>query len=123
MMKKLSLIFILVIFAVSADAAPFNNNPMKHKNMKTGVSYDNLTPDQKEKVMELRAELVNKESEINNRMRDLRSEMNKCMLSKEPDMKKFEQLQKEATKLRRERRVLKENYMNRIRKIIDQQPD
>lgn len=123
MMKKLSLIFILMIFVVSADAAPFNNNPMKHKNMKNGVSYEDLTPDQKEKVMELRAELVHKESRINNRMRDLRSEMNKCMLSKEPDMEKFKELQKEAVNLRRERRVLKENYMIRIRKIINQRPD
>jgi Spy/CpxP family protein refolding chaperone len=108
---------------ISIDSAPFKENQRKHKPMKNVALFENLTPDQKEKVMELRAELVNKESEINNRARDLRSEMNKCMLSKDPDMKKFEQLQKEAIKLRKERRVLKENYMNRIRKIIDQQSE
>ncbi|WP_319205242.1 hypothetical protein [uncultured Ilyobacter sp.] len=123
MIKKLSLLLIFMILVISIDSAPFKENQRKHKPMKNVALFENLTPDQKEKVMELRAELVNKESEINNRARDLRSEMNKCMLSKDPDMKKFEQLQKEAIKLRKERRVLKENYMNRIRKIIDQQSE
>ncbi|WP_320046281.1 hypothetical protein [uncultured Ilyobacter sp.] len=123
MIKKLSLIFIFIVSVISVDSAPLKGNQRKYKTIKNGTLYDDMSPDQKERVMELRAELVHKESKINNRMRDLRSEMNRCMLSKDPDMKKFEQLQKESLKLRKERKVLKEDYMNRIRKIVDQQSE
>jgi hypothetical protein len=121
MIKKLSLIFVFMIFVVSINAAPSKGNKEKNNMMKESVDFEDLSPDQKERMMELRAELLHKEASINNRMRDLRSEMNKCMLSKNPDMKKFDQMQKESVKLREERRVLKSDYMYRMHKIINQQ--
>ncbi|WP_372712610.1 Spy/CpxP family protein refolding chaperone [Ilyobacter sp.] len=121
MIKKLSLIFVFMIFVVSINAAPSKGNKGKNNMMKESVDFEDLSPDQKERMMELRAELLHKEASINNRMRDLRSEMNKCMLSKNPDMKKFDQMQKESVKLREERRVLKSDYMYRMHKIINQQ--
>ena len=121
MIKKLSLIFVFMIFVVSINAAPSKGNKGKNNMMKESLDFEDLSPDQKERMMELRAELLHKEASINNRMRDLRSEMNKCMLSKNPDMKKFDQMQKESVKLREERRVLKNDYMYRMHKIIDQQ--
>ncbi len=110
-----------MVFVISINAAPSKGNQKKYKTMKDSSLFENLNSDQKEHMMELRAELLRKEAHINNRLRDLRSEMNKCMLSKNPDMKNFEQLQKESNKLKNERRALKENYMHRMGKIMNQQ--
>ncbi len=123
MFRKISLFLILITFSIFLEAAPPKNKIGKRdKTINKYSVMEELNPDQRKEMMNLKALSMQEESKINDRLRYLRNEMNKCMLSENPDMKKFEKLQNESMMLKKERHKTREKYTSRMHKIMGQQP-
>jgi Spy/CpxP family protein refolding chaperone len=121
MLNKLILFFILISFTVSLEAASKEGKQKKIYMMKNSVMLENLTPEQKKQLMEIRAEALEEESKINNRLKILRKDMNECMLSKNPDMAKFKLLHEESNILMKQRQYYRKQYREKMEMIMKNQ--
>lgn len=121
MLNKLMILFILIGFTVSLEAAPKEGRQKTMYIIKNSKTLKNLTPAQKKQLMEIRAQSLEEETKINNRLRNLRKEMNECMLSDNPDMKKFKSLREETMRLRKKREGLRKKYRKKIDMVIKKQ--
>ncbi len=124
MKRVVFIIFILFSINIIAENTE-PNHMMKHHQrhyMKQMNDDLELTEEQRVELTYLRMEFMERERKINRRLREIRAQMNHCMMEKdEQDVERYRNLRDEREDLRRERRSLKEAYKENYIEIIKKQ--
>ncbi len=116
--KLIGIIALLLTLSLNLEAK--DSYHMNYQDMrKHHEFFEKLTPEQREKIMDLRAEFVHKEFHLSHEMRSLRVQLNSCMIGEEIDIDKYQELRKRAQKLRRERLQLRMKYRKQLSDIAD----
>lgn len=115
-MKVKKIIKIIAsLFILSLNLQANDSYHMNHQNMRTHhESFENLSPKQREKMMDLKAEFMHKEFHLNHEMRKLRMELNSCMTREEIDIDEYRELRERTLELKDQRKKLRIEY----RKLI-----
>lgn len=124
MKRVIFIIFILISINITAGMMEPQHMMKHHKRhyMKQMNDDMELTEEQREELMYLRMEFMERERSINRRLREIRGEMNHCMMVKEEqDIERYSNLRGEREELRRKRRRLKEEYKENYIEIIKKQ--
>ena len=82
-------------------------------------SFEDLTQEQNEMIMDLRGEFVQKEIEINRDIRRLRMERHRCMRREEIDLEEYQRIERESEKLKKERELLQRDYNKQVLDLIE----
>ena len=124
-MKKFFFIFILISINVLAN---MENSPQmmeKHHQktyMKKFHEDKNLSQEQRDEIMFLRMDFMNKDRSLNKSLKKLRRDMNHCMRSDNGDEdKEYKDLKREREKLRREKKTLIRNYKDAVSEVLKKQ--
>lgn len=118
MEKKINILVVFLILSLNLQAK--NNYTMNHQNMKKHHEFfENLTPEQRGEVMDLRAEYMHKESYLNHEMRRVRIDLNSCMTEEEIDVDEYRQLRGRAQELKELRKQLWMEHRNKMFDIAD----
>ena len=124
MKRVIFIMFILISINAVADMLEPPHMTKHHKRHYMQQMHDDreFTEEQREELMYLRMEFMERERSINRRLREIRGEMNHCMMVKEEqDIERYSNLRGEREQLRRERRRLKEAYKENYIEIIKKQ--
>ncbi len=124
MKRVILIIFIMISINAIADTAESPHMMKHHKRHYMKKMHDDreFTEEQREEIMYLRMEFMERERSINKRLREIRGDMNHCMMAKEDqDIERYDNLREEREELRRERRRLKEAYKKKYIEIIKKQ--
>lgn len=115
MKVKKTIKIIALLFILSLNLQANDSYHMNHQNMRTHQeSFENLSPKQREKVMNLKAEFMHKEFHLNHEMRKLRMELNSCMTKEEIDINEYRELRERAQELKDQRKKLRIEYKKLI---------
>lgn len=124
MKRVVFIVFILFYINIAAESTE-PNHMMKHHQrhyMKQMNDDMELTEEQRMELTYLRMRFMERERSINRRLREIRGQMNHCMMVKdEQDIDRYKNLRDEREELRRERRRLKEAYKENYIEIIKKQ--
>lgn len=125
MKRVIFIIFILISINIAAESTePHHMMKHHHKRHYMKQMHDDmeLTEEQREELTYLRMEFMERERGINRRLREIRGQMNHCMMVKDDqDIERYRNLKDEREYLRRERRRLKEAYKKNYIEIIKKQ--
>lgn len=124
MKRVIFIIFILFSINITAESTGSHHMMNHHKRhyMKQMNDDMELTEEQREELIYLRMEFMERERDINRRLREIRGQMNHCMMVKdEQDIERYKNLRDEREELRRKRRRLKETYKENYIEIIKKQ--
>jgi len=114
----------LISINITADMMEPPQRMKHHKKhyMKQMHGDKQLTEKQREEIMHLRMEFMERERTINRRLKQIRGNMNHCMIVKEEqDIERYRNLREEREELRREREKLKDSYREDYIEIIKKQ--
>lgn len=115
MKVKKTIKIIALLFILSLNLQANDSYHMNYQNMRTHHEpFENLSPKQRERVMNLKAEFMHKEFHLNHEMRKLRMELNSCMTREEIDIDEYHELRERAQELKDQRKKLRIEY----RKLI-----
>lgn len=103
MNKKIVVLFLFMLAFTNLQAGHNKRHQHRHENDK----LEGLTTEEREEVIDLQIELIQKESELNREIRKVRMEINRCSREKEIDMDKYSTLQNKAKMLRDDREELR----------------
>lgn len=118
-LKKIIYMIIIMLTLSYSLQAMGHRNMSQPSSMISDLSIENLTPEQNEKVMDLRGEFVQREIQINREIRMLRMELHGCMRREKIDLEDYQRIEKESQKLREERETLQIDYNKQILELIE----
>lgn len=118
-LKKITYMIIIMFTLSSALQGMEHNNISHSSSTTTNLLLENLTPEQNEKIMDLRGEFLQKEIELNRKMRMLRTEHHGCMTRKKIDMEEYQRIEKKSHELKVERILLQREYNKQVLKLIE----
>lgn len=112
MKKIITGIFLLLSF--TAAAKDENKHMSKHEQYE---QIENLSPEQKEKLLAIRREYFSELKVVQLRFRELRKEANHCMMNN--DEIRYEKIHDEMNELKLQREKLKISYRKKINAILE----
>lgn len=117
-LKKIISITI-VMLSLSATLQGMMHGDMSRTSSIVSDRYlENLTPEQNEKIMDLRGEFVQREIQLNREIRRLRMDMKGCMWGKNMDLEDYKRIERESELLKYERMSLQSEYNKQVLELI-----
>lgn len=124
-MKKLFFMFILISINVLANMESSSQMMERHHHKPYTKKFHedkNLSQEQKDEIMLLRMDFMNKDRSLNTSLKKLRKDMNHCMRRDSGDEdKEYEELKRERERLRREKKNLIRNYKDAVSEVLKKQ--
>ncbi len=108
-MKKIITAAFLLLSLTAAE------NESHHS--KKAEYIENLSTEQKEKLLSLKREYFSELKDIQIKFKELRKEANHCMMNN--DETKYEKIHDEMNKLKLERELLKQSYRVKVEKVLN----
>ncbi len=116
--KKIGIIIIMLTLSSTLQA--MMGHRMSHSNsIISEQSFEDLSQEQNEMIMDLRGEFVQKEIEINREIRRLRMEHHRCMRREEIDLEDYQRIEKDSKKLVEKRGLLQKEYNKQLQELIE----
>lgn len=109
MKKIITAAFILLSLTAAAEKESHHSKKAEY--------IENLSTEQKEKLLSLKREYFSELKDIQIRFKELRKEANHCMMNN--DETKYEKIHDEMNKLKLEREMLKQSYRVKIEKVLN----
>jgi len=116
--QKKFLIIIIMLTLFSTLQAMRNHHMPHSRSIIPEQSFEDLSHEQNEMIMDLRGEFVQKEIEINRKIRRLRMEHHRCMRREEIDLEDYQRIQRESKKLIEQRSSLQKEYNKQLLELI-----
>ena len=116
MKKIIFAIFLLLSVAVSAKNNSDENCSPNEREKRMHEHLENLSPEQKEKLLAIRREYFSELKIVQEKFRELRKEANHCMMNN--DEVKYEEIHDKMNELKMQREQIKQSYKTKINKVI-----
>lgn len=111
---------IIIMLTLSSTLQAMKNHHMSHsRSIIPEQSFEDLSQEQNEMIMDLRGEYVQKEIEINREIRRLRMEHHRCMRMEEIDLEDYQRIERESKKLIEQRSSLQKEYNKQVLELIE----
>ncbi len=116
MKKIVVIIFIMLINILFATTIEYVYVFDPLIDLKEKGKLDSLSIEQKEKILILKKEYFLELKEIQEKVKDLRTEANESMINN--DEKKYEEIHDKMNELKLKKELVKENYKKKIKEIL-----
>lgn len=116
----ISILFLLFSFMTLSTTAFAKHGDKNHSCLEEKCSVtENLSQEQKEKLLAIRREYFTELREIQEKFKSLRKEANHCMMNN--DETRYEEVHDKMNELKLEREHIKQTYKRKINKILQKQ--